>query len=153
MQNTNNAFPTPLNLLFRKPQENKTGQRDVSERLSSVDNSNADRMNGEEPWQLIFKQHTDTLWMKRFSCEHTLDLPTLGHEIIKARLTNLPAGGLKIGKKTRPQNWGRFDAKNRLQNPVTHSAWQKTKPIFDRKVTPILGSPFLLIWRAPNKTL
>ena len=61
MQNTNNAFPTPLNLLFQKPQENKTGQPDVSERLSSVDNSDADRMNGEEPWQLIFKQHTDTL--------------------------------------------------------------------------------------------
>ena len=153
MQNTNNAFPTPLNLLFRKPQENKTGQRDVSERLSSVDNSNADRMNGEEPWQLIFKQHTDTLWMKRFSCEHTLDLPTLRHEIIKAQSTNLTASGLKIAKQTWPHNWGRFGSKHRLRIPVTDSAWQKTKPICGRKVTPSLGSPFLLIWRAPNETL
>ena len=124
MQNTNNAFPTPLNLLFRKPQENKTGQRDVSERLSSVDNSNADRMNGEEPWQLIFKQHTDTLWMKRFSCEHTLDLPTLGHAIVKAQSTILTAGGLKIGKKKGPQNWCLFGSKSRLRYPVTDSAWQ-----------------------------
>ena len=42
--------------------------------------------------------------MKRFSCEHTLDLPTLGHEIIKAQSTNLTASGLKIRKKRDPNS-------------------------------------------------